>query len=70
MQTTVLASQVQQGTRKSDGKPFKFTRLWVLLDDGSAAEVSSRNYYAQGDAIELSVVSRYGKIALVPSADL
>lgn len=70
MTTTVLASLVQSGNRKSDGKPFRFCILWVMLDDGSAAQVSSRNEYAVGDVIELAVITRYGKVTLIPAADL
>lgn len=70
MTSTVLAAQVQQGKRKSDGQPFHFCRVWVSLDDGSAVEVSCRNDYAPGDVIELAVVTRFGKLALVPASEM
>lgn len=70
MTSTVLAAQVHQGKRKSDGQPFRFCRVWVLLDDGSATEISCRNDYAPGDVIELAVVSRFDRIALVPASEI
>lgn len=70
MTSTVLAAQVQQGKRKSDGQPFRFCRVWVALDDGSATEISCRDDYVPGDVIELAVVTRYGKIALVPASEI
>lgn len=70
MTSTVLAAQVQQGKRKSDGQPFRFCRVWVSLDDGSAAEVSCRDDYAPGDVIELAVVTRFGRLALVPASEI
>lgn len=70
MTSTVLAAQVQQGKRKSDGQPFRFCRVWVALDDGSATEISCRDDYAPGDVIELAVVTRFGKLALVPASEI
>ena len=70
MTSIVLAAQVQQGKRKSDGQPFRFCRVWVPLDDGSALEVFSRDDYAPGDVIELAIVTRFGKLALVPASEI
>lgn len=70
MTSTVLAAQVQQGKRKTDGTPFRFCRVWVSLDDGSATEISCRDDYAPGDVIELSVVTRFGHLALVPTSEI
>lgn len=71
MTCTVLASQVQAGKKKSDGSPYRFCRLWISLDDGSATEIVSRNGdYHPGDTIEVAVVTRFGNLALVPSSDL
>lgn len=70
MTCTVLAAQVQQGRRKSDGAPFRFCRVWVSLDDGSATEISCRDDYVPGDVIEVAVISRFGRIALVPASEI
>lgn len=70
MTSRVLAAQVQQGKRKSDGQPFRFCRVWVCLDDGSATDVCCRDDYAPGDVIELAVVTRFGNITLVPASEL
>lgn len=70
MTSTILAAQVQQGKRKSDGQPFRFCRVWVSLDDGSATEVLCRNDYAPGDVIELAVVTRFGRLTLVPASEI
>lgn len=71
MTCTVLASQVQAGKKKADGSPYRFCRLWISLDDGSATEIVSRNEdYHPGDPIEVAVVTRFGKLALVPASDL
>ena len=70
MTSTVLAAQVQQGKRKSDGQPFRFCRVWVSLDDGSAMDISCKDDYAPGDVIELAVVTRYGRLALVPASEI
>lgn len=70
MTCTVLAAQPQSGKRKSDGSPFHFCRVWVMLDDGSATELTARDDYAPGDVIEVAVVTRYGKVALVPASEI
>lgn len=70
MTFSVIASRVYEGNRK-DGTRYHWCSVWIPLDDGSLFEVKSFNCdYQPGTQIELSLVSRFGKLDLVAPQSL
>ena len=66
MTFNVVASRVYEGNRK-DGTRYHWCSLWSPLDDGSLYEIKSFDRdYQPGTQIELYMISRFGKLDLVP----
>lgn len=66
MTFSVIASRVYEGNRK-DGTRYHWCSVWIPLDDGSLFEVKSFDRdYQPGTQIELCMISRFGKLELVP----
>jgi hypothetical protein len=62
----VIASRVYEGSRK-DGTRYHWCSVWIPLDDGSLYEIKSFDRdYQPGTQIELYMISRFGKLDLVP----
>lgn len=65
MKFPVIAVKRNQGIKKSDGKPYDFSSIWIQLDDGGLYEVRAQNVdYREGDIIELFLVSFSGNLQL------